>query len=102
MKKMVNEYARLLNQNEIKYQTVFSARFDKQDADGQVLKEIELYIRLNNIKSLTQSDNDITDVWSQLEQQNQNQESEDGGRSFDKNISMTIYYCKTSELNGSF
>ena len=62
MKKMVNEYARLLNQNEIKYQTVFSARFDKQDADGQVLDEIELYIKLNMIKSLTQSDNDFTDV----------------------------------------
>ena len=27
----------------IKYQTVFSARFDKQDGDGQMLDEIELY-----------------------------------------------------------
>ena len=29
-----------MNQNKFKYQTVFSARFDKQDEDGQMLDEI--------------------------------------------------------------
>ena len=29
-----------MNQNKFKYQTVFSARFDKQDEDGQILDEI--------------------------------------------------------------
>ena len=39
---MANIYARLTNQNKFKYQTVFSARIDKQDEDDQVLDEIEL------------------------------------------------------------
>ena len=30
--------AALLNQNKLKNQTVFSARFDKQDGDDQVLE----------------------------------------------------------------
>ena len=34
-------YARLKNQNKIKYQTVFSARFGKQDEDNQLLDETE-------------------------------------------------------------
>ena len=29
-------YARLLNRYKFKYHTVFSARFDKQDEDGQI------------------------------------------------------------------
>ena len=29
-----------MNQNKFKDQTVFSARFDKQDEDGQILDEI--------------------------------------------------------------
>ena len=39
-------YARLKNQYKFKYQTVFSARFDKQDEDGQVLDETEFFINL--------------------------------------------------------
>ena len=38
--------ARLINHKEYKYQTVFSARFDKQDEDDQVLDEIEFYNNL--------------------------------------------------------
>ena len=37
-------YARLKNQYKFKYQTVFPARFDKQDEDNQVLDETELFI----------------------------------------------------------
>ena len=41
-------YAGLINQYRFKNQTVFSARFDKQDEDNQVLGETELF---NNLKS---------------------------------------------------
>ena len=44
MIELVVIYARLLNQYKFKYQTVFSARFDKQDEDNQVLDETELFI----------------------------------------------------------
>ena len=39
-------YARLINQYIIKYQTIFSARFDKQDQDNQLLDETEIFINL--------------------------------------------------------
>ena len=42
-------YARLINQYKFRYQTVFSARFDKQDEHKQVLEETELFISLNII-----------------------------------------------------
>ena len=51
IKKNINDlsviYARLLNQFIFNYQTVFSARFDKQDEDNHVLHETELFITLN-------------------------------------------------------
>ena len=40
---MATIYASLLNQNKFEYHTVFSARFDKQDEDRQMLDGIELY-----------------------------------------------------------
>ena len=42
LKEIATMYAKLINQNKIKYQTIIPARFDKQDKDGQVLDEIEL------------------------------------------------------------
>ena len=48
--KIMNElsvfYARLFNQYKFRYQTVFSARFDRKDEDNQVLDETELFISL--------------------------------------------------------
>ena len=41
---LVGIYARLINEFEFKYQTVFSGSFVKEDEDGLVLDEIELYI----------------------------------------------------------
>ena len=41
MKELSVIYARLINQYIFKYQTVFSARFGKQDEDNQVLDETE-------------------------------------------------------------
>ena len=45
-------FARVINQK--KYQTVFSARFDKQDEDNQVLDETILFINLKINHNLTE------------------------------------------------
>ena len=50
--------ARLINQCKFEYQTVFSARFDKQNEDNQVLDETELFNNSNNNHNLTQTDID--------------------------------------------
>ena len=94
-------YARLINQYKFKYQVVFSARFDKQVEDDQLLDETELFINLNNNHSLTQTDIDNIDVVSSLEHQIQQQEMKDSGWRFDKINSMTIYFYETTEMNGS-
>ena len=92
MKELAVIYARLINQYKFKYQTVFSARFDKPDEDGQLLDEIELFINLNMNYNITQSDIDNIDIKSPLEHQIQKQEMKDSGRRFDKINSMTIYF----------
>ena len=101
MKEIAVIYARLINQYEFRYQTVFSARFDKQSEDGQLLDETELFINLNINHNLTQSDPDKIDIKSPLEHQIQQQEMKDSGWRFDKINSMTIYFYKTNEMNGS-
>ena len=93
-------YARLINQYKFRYQTVFSSRFDKQDEDNQVLDETELFIILKINHNLTQSDLDKTDNKSLLEHQIQQQEMKDSGWRFDKINSMTIFFYKTSEMDG--
>ena len=93
-------YARLINQNKFKYQTVFSERFDKQDEDNQALDETELFINLNIIHNLTESDLDEIKIKSPLEHQIQQQEIKDSGWAFDKIYSMTLYLQKTGEMNG--
>ena len=94
-------YARLLNQNNFKYQTVFSAGFDKQDEDGKLLDKTELFINLNNNHNLTETDINNINVVSPLEYQKQQQEMKDSGGRFDKINSMTIYFDKTNEMNSS-
>ena len=79
MKELSVIHARLINQFEYKCQTVFSARFDKQDEDNQVLDETELFINLNNNHNLTESDFDNIDIKSPLEHQIQQQEMKDSG-----------------------
>ena len=101
MKELAMIYARLINQYKIKYQTVFSARFDKQDEDYQLLDETELFINLNIIHNLTQSDLDKFNIISPLEFQIQQQEMKDSGWRFDKINSMTKNFYKTIEMNGS-
>ena len=100
VKELAMIYARLINQYKFKYKTLFSARFDKQNEDGQLLDETELFINLNINQKLTQTDINNIDVVSPLEHQKQ-QEMKDSGCRFDKINSMTIYFYKTNELNGS-
>ena len=94
-------YARLINQYKFKYQTVFSARFDKQDEDGELLDETELFSNLNINHKLTETDINNINVVSPLEYQKQQQEVKKSGWRFDKITSMTVYFYKTNELNGS-
>ena len=91
-------YARLLNQYNFKYQTVSSARFDKQDEDNQVL---ESFTNLNNNHNLTETNKDNIAVKSPLEHQIQQQEMKQSAWRFDKKNSMTICFYKPGELNGS-
>ena len=93
-------YARIINQYKFKYQTVFSARNDKQDEDIQVLEETELFNTFNIIHNLTETDIKKIDVQSQLEHQIQVQETKGSGWRFDRINSMTIYFHKTGEMNG--
>ena len=97
-KEMAHINARIINQYIFRYQTVFSATFDKQDEDNQVLDETELFLILNIIQNSTQTDIDNIDVISPLEYQIQQREMKDSGRRFDKIISITIYFYKTGEL----
>ena len=101
MKELAVIYFRFINQYKFKYQTVFSARFDKQDEDGQLLDEIELFINLNMTYNITQSDIDNINITFPLERQIQEQEMKDSGWRFDKLYSMTIYFYETTEMNGS-
>ena len=80
---------------------MFSARFDKQDENNQVLDKTELFVILNINHNLTESDFDKIGVRSPLKHQIQGQEMEDSGWRFDNINSMTIYFCKSGELNGS-
>ena len=101
MKELAVIYARLINQYKFKYQTVFSARFDKQDEDGEILDETELFINLNINHNLTDTDIKNNNVVSPLEYQKQQQEMKDSGWRFDKINSMTKNFYETNELNGS-
>ena len=99
--KFVQQFnARILIQYIFQYQTIFSARFDKQDEDNQVLDEAELFINLKINHNLTQTDFDSMDVKSPLEHQIQQQEMKNSGWRFDKINSMTVSFFKTGELNG--
>ena len=98
---MAGVYATLENQYKFKNPTVFSARFDKQEEDNQVLDDTEIFINLNNNHKLPETDNDNIDIESLLEHRIQNQEMKSSGWNFDKIISMTILFYKTGELHGS-
>ena len=92
-------YARLINQEKFRCQTVFLSGYDKQDEDNQLLDETELFFNLNINHNLTESGLDKIDVRSPLEHQIQQQGMKDSGWRFVKINSMIIYFYKTGEIN---
>ena len=94
-------YARLINQYIFEHQSVFSATFDKQDEDNQVINETDFFINIKINHKLTQTDINNIDVKSPLEHQIKQQEMKDSGWRCDKINSMTIYFYKTGEMNAS-
>ena len=82
-KEMTIISAKLFNQYNIKYQSMFCAKFDEKDENDQVLDETEIFNNLNINQNLTDSDINDIDIKSPLEQQLQNQEMTEGVR-FDK------------------
>ena len=64
---MATVYARLIYQYEFKYETINSARFDKQGKDGFVLEQIELFNNLGFFPNLTLEEIDNNNVWFQFE-----------------------------------
>ena len=101
MKELSVIYAILINQYKFRYQTVFSARFDKQDEYDQVLDETEIIFNLNDNQNLTESDLDNIDVKCPLEHQTQQHEMNNSGWRFDRINSMILFFYKSDELNGS-
>ena len=81
---MATIYARLINQYEHKYQIIFSANFFKINEEDQRGDENKVFINLNINHNLTESDINNIDVKSQLEHQNQIQETRESGLTFDK------------------
>ena len=80
---------------------MFSARFDRLDEDNQSLDETKFFINLKINHNLTETDLDKIDVISPLEHQIKQEEMKDSGWTFDDKNSMTIYFHKTGEINGS-
>ena len=98
---MASVHARLKNQYKFKKQTVFSARFDKQDEDNLVLDETEIFVYLNI--NFTRTETDIVNIHikSPLAHQFRIHEMKESGWRFIEINSMTIYFYKTGEMNGS-
>ena len=93
-------FARLIDQNKLKYQIVFSARFDEQDEYNQVLDETEIYINLIINHNITESDLDNIEIKPPLEDQSQAQEMKDSGWRFDRTNSITVYLYKNGGMYG--
>ena len=96
MNELATIYARLINQNYFKCQTVFSARFDKQNEDVEMLDGIELFINLINNQNLSESSIGNIDIESSLEDQIQKHAMKNCGWRFDKNNSLMLYFYKTT------
>ena len=93
IKKLSNIYARLINQYKFRYQTVFSAVFDKQNENED---EKELFVNLNINHNLTQTDIDKINVISPLKHKIHDEEMKDFDWQFDKISSMTVYFYNDS------
>ena len=80
---------------------MFSASFYKINEEDQTSDKIEFFSILHININLTETDINNIDVKSQLEQQNQIQETKDSGWIFDKINTMKKGFYKYGELNGS-
>ena len=90
IKQLSNIYVRLINQYKFRYQTVFSAVFDKQNED-----EKELFIDLNISHNLTQSDIDKIDIISLLRRKIHDEEMKNSSWQIN---SMTVYFYNDSNI----
>ena len=79
-----------MNQYKVKYQTIFSARFDKQNEDNQVSDETKIFDNLNANNNLTDTDLDNIDTESPLKHQVQQQDMKYSGWRFDKSNSVIV------------
>ena len=93
--------AKRINLYKFKNPLSFSVSFYKINEEDQRNDEIELFINLNIIQNLTETDIDNIDIKSQLDCQIQIQETKESGWFSDKINSMKIRLYKTGELNGS-
>ena len=96
LKEMSAIYARLINQYKFKYQVVFSVIFDKETQE-----EIKQYVSLKVNKSLTWSDIEKYDLETKTNTLIENLQMKDSGWRFCKIATITKYFYKTDELNGS-
>ena len=76
---MPTAYDRLIIHYKYKYLTVFSASFDKQDEDEQMLDETEIFNNLIIDQNLTESDIDNFTVRFQINHKNSNASAEGFG-----------------------
>ena len=95
IKNLSNIYARVINQFKFRYQTVFSAVFDKQNENED---EKELFINLNINHNLSQTDIGKIDVISPLKNKIHDEEMKDFDWQFDKINSMTVYFFNDSNV----
>ena len=91
---MATKYARIINQYNFKYHTLFSASFYKINEEDQRDDEIELNFNLNINDKLTETNYDNIDDKFQLKHQIQIQEPKKSGWIFDKINSMKIRFYK--------
>ena len=90
IKQLSNIYVRLINQYKFRYQTVFSAVFDKQNED-----EKELFIDLNISHNLAQSDIDKIDIISLLRRKIHDEEMKNSSWQIN---SMTVHFYNDSNI----
>ena len=101
VREMVKKYARLINHYKYKNETVISARFDKENEDNWILDETELFINFKINHNLLKSDIDNIDSKLSFDFRIHQQKLQYSGWIFDKTNSMTLYFYKTVEVNGT-
>ena len=76
---MAQIYARLIDQNKLKYEIVFSANFIKENENGLTSEEVVQFITCKDNRNLTRTDINDFDLNDQLKAQIENLEMKDSG-----------------------